>query len=124
VQRSSPMQSNDHNSFKSHFGRPIPPAILELCGDDAIQNSLPLEFRFSHVPFVLEIQYMLDLDDPQHYDVENKRLSFAVNGDGFTLLVDLGTEDLRIMQDEFGDVDYLGLTIRDLLDAEKSPLQG
>jgi len=117
------MQSDNHNSFKSHFGCPVPAAIIDLFSDDAIQNSLPLVFRFSNVPFVLEIQYMLKLDDPQNYDIENKRLSFAVNGDGNTLLVDLGTGDLQIMQDEFGDVDYLGLTIRDLLDAEKSALQ-
>ena len=114
--------SSDYTIFESHFGFPVPTGLTDLYADKSLSESLPAGFRFKHVRFVLEIQYLLDLQDPKNYSVEHKRLSFAINTDGFELLVDLGNEDLQILQNEYGDIDRLGLTIKDLLSAERYTL--
>ena len=115
------MPSADQNDFETAFGYSVPEDVVRLYSDDAIRNMLPVEFRFSRVDFILDIQFLLSLEDSQNYDVGNERLYFAVNSDGNKLLIDLGTEALQVMQEEFGDIDYLGLTVRDLLEADKKP---
>jgi hypothetical protein len=116
------MTADDGKQFEIAFGFPPPIALVRLLGGDNLRRSLPIEFRFSHVPFVLQIQYLRNLVDQSNYDVKNKRLAFAVTTDGFDLVVDLTTDELRIMQSEFGGVDYLGITISNLLTAEWSAL--
>jgi|GEM_PF-6616063 len=101
--------------FESHFGFPAPDMLIYFLSDKSLRESLPLVFRFEQVKHILEIQSFLSLDDPENYDVRNKRFAFAVSSDGNKLLVDLKTEDLEILQDESGDIDSLDITIKDLL---------
>lgn len=110
--------SIEFKTFESRFGFSPPAALVEFLGKLSTWKSFPLVFRFSHLPFILEIQYLLSLGDEQNYDVERKRMAFAVNSDGATLLVDLGTERLDILQEDFGYCDTLGLSVQYLLDAE------
>jgi hypothetical protein len=114
--------SNYIENFESYFGFPPPAALLNIFTNNSLMNSLPAGFRFRHVGFPLEIQYLLDISDPKHYDVDHRRLSFAVNTDGFELLVDLNTKDLEILQNEYGDIDNIGITLNDLLNAERYSL--
>jgi hypothetical protein len=116
------MTSRERETFEQNFGIPVPPALGRLLGDDSLRATLPVGYRFAHVSFALEIQYMLSLEEAKNYDVDNKRLAFAVSTDGHELLVDLSDQELRMMQNEFGDVDYIGITIQDLLDGSRTPL--
>ncbi|VUD69394.1 hypothetical protein TDB9533_04761 [Thalassocella blandensis] len=110
---------NIFNNFETHFGYSIPKALEDLYSDKNITTKIPGTFKFKTVGFVLEIRELLDIKNVENYDVENGRLSFAVNSDGFKLLVDLNSKNMEILQDEFDDIDSIGVTIQDLLDAEK-----
>ena len=99
----------------------IPDELLTLVGDPEINKSLPVQFQFEDKEFIVDVMLFLDLDDPENLDSENNRIQFARNGEGFVLLADLETEGLRVMQEEFGDIDYIGVTILDLLEAKWQP---
>ena len=96
----------------------LPDELVTLVGDPEINKSLPVQFQFEDKDFIVDIMLFFDLDDPENFDSENNRIRFARNGEGFILLADLGTEGLRIMQEEFGNIDYIGVTIFDLVKAK------
>lgn len=108
--------------FEALLGTPVPPELTSLYTEKSLYESMPLGFRFSHVGFILELQYLLDMSDTKNYDIENKRFSFAVNTDGYELLIDLNNDHIEIYQCEYGDIDSIGLIISDLLEAEKYSL--
>jgi len=110
------------DEFESKFGFSIPPALAELFAIVLPKDNLPIGFRFDNVPFVLELQNPLDCSDAGNCDLEKKRLAFAVTPDGHKLLVDLSTQDLNVLQDEFDDIDAIGVTVHDLLAAERYSL--
>ena len=80
--------------------------------------ALPIRLSFSDKEFILEIMLFLDLSDLSNLDKELNYLRFARTSEGFVLLVDLNGEDFKIMQEEFDDIDHLGLTLSDLRKAE------
>lgn len=96
----------------------VPDELLEFVNDKQMRESLPIRFHFSDKKFILEIMLFLDLNDPSNLDKELNYLRFARNGEGFVLLVDLNGNDLKILQEEFDDIDHIGLTLSDLLKAE------
>ncbi len=112
------MTNEECKKFEAAFGFPLPTALIQFLS----ANSFPAVFGFSHVQFVLEIQYLLNIRDPRNQDLKNKRLAFAVTTDGYDLLVDFGTDELRIMQMENEDIDFVGLTINDLLTSTRAAL--
>lgn len=101
------------DNFESRFGFPQPAPLKELFTSKA--RRAPVEFSFEHVGFKLEIQYFLDPQDPSNQDPERGYLTFAVTSDGFPLLIDVKQEGLPILQEEFGDIDEIGLSVADLL---------
>ena len=98
----------------------IPSRLTEFVHDKHMRASLPIQFSFEHVPWILDIMCFLDLADPVNFDTELNRIRFARNGEGFVLLVDLNTDALEIMQEEFDDIDHLGISLDDLRVAEWS----
>ncbi|MFK7767716.1 MAG: hypothetical protein AB8B55_10885 [Mariniblastus sp.] len=116
------MPTTDPQLFLNRFGYPPPNALLEFVGDQDIRALLPVSFKLKGVGFTVEIQYLLDIEDPKSYNSNENRLAFAVTTDGYELSVDLTSDTGNILQDEFGDVDSLDVLIKDLLDAEKSSL--
>ncbi len=107
-----------HQMFEAKFGFQPPPKLIELIGNTKLINLAPIQFRFEDKPFIFEIQYFCILSEESNYDLDSKYYRFAVNSDGFDLLVDLKNRDLPIIQDEFGSREDTGITIGDLLKAE------
>jgi hypothetical protein len=116
------MANSGTTAFHAHFGVSPPAALVTLLGDDGLREITPVEFCFAHVAFGLQVQCWLDITDATHFDVANQRVAFAVTTDGFTIYASLANKALNIIQDEFGDSDYIGITIYDLLAAERRQL--
>lgn len=114
--------SLDTQNFESEFGFKVPDSIIKLLSDDALIAQMPTRIRFENHSFVLELQYLLDITKVENYDVEKGRFKFAVTTDGLDLLVDLHSPGLDVLQDEFGEVDCLGVSINELLEAVKEPI--
>lgn len=108
----------DTQNFETEFGFKLPDSIIKLLSDDAFKKKVPIRFRLKEHSFLFEIQYLLDITNVENYNVAEGRIKFAVTPDGFQLLVDLNSEGLDILQDEFGEIDNLGVSIDDLLEAE------
>ena len=87
-----------------------------------LKSQLPLRFVLQRRPFNIEIQYLLDAADKKNYDVSSGRVRFAVTTDGFDLLVNAMSQDLEVLQDEFGSVDSLGISFMELVEADKEKL--
>lgn len=106
-------------NFESNFGISFPLELSDFYSKHSKSSAfVPTGFKFSHVLYALEIQYLLDACDIKNHDIENNLCSFAVTTDGYKLLVNLNTENLQVLQNEFGDIDDLGITMKDLLEAE------
>ncbi|CCO44547.1 hypothetical protein VIBNISOn1_1160055 [Vibrio nigripulchritudo SOn1] len=105
--------------FKSEFGFDMPRSMLDFITLDLFDKSRPLRFVFRENSFILEIQYFLDISEAQNYDVANKRLKFAVTTDGFDLWVDFNSEDILVFQEEFGDIEEIGVSLEEIVVARK-----
>ena len=109
-------------TFETTFGFPPPPTLRELFDSKLRSSPLPVQLRFRHVPYVVELQYLLSLDDSANYDALGGRFCFAVNTDGNDMLIDVTSPRMHLLQRENCDIDSVGLTVADLLDAEYVPL--
>ncbi len=78
--------------------------------------SYPIRFERSEWEFIFEIQYLVE------HKTENGLLHFAVTPDGWDLLVDAKNESDLIIQREYDDLDSLGVTLSELLGANKVTL--
>jgi hypothetical protein len=106
------------NRFEELYGRIAPPSLIGLRTD--VQ---PVRFEFDgKFPFVIEIQYFISVDGQSEEDIRRNLFAFAVNTDGHKMLFDVEDENCSILQDEFGDIDSIGVTINDLLTARACPL--
>jgi hypothetical protein len=113
------MTLKEKETFEKNFGFPVPPSLEALLDVQSLRDALPVRFVFPNERFVYELRKLLSLEDERNYDTEKKQLAFALCTDGHRQIIDLSDESLRLMQDEFGDIDYLGITIQDLLDASR-----
>ena len=95
----------------------IPKIISEFVSE--AKPLQPLIIKPKKVPWVVEIQFFLDLNSPENYIEEKNYLRFATTWDGNEMLFDLNKENYEILQDERGDIDSIGISIFDLLDCEK-----
>lgn len=112
----------DIKNFENRVGIKVPESIINIIMNDSLKEQMPLRLRMKNHSFLLELQYFLDITNLDNFDSSTNRIKFAVTTDGFELLVDLNTESLNILQDEFGDVDSLGVSFNDLVEAEKEPM--
>jgi hypothetical protein len=112
----------DTQNFESRFGFELPNEISKLLNDDIFKKKVPIRFRLKNHSFLFEIQYLLDISDVKNFDIDERRLKFAVTPDGFQLLIDLNSKRLDVLQDEFGDIDSLGISIIDLIESEKESI--
>lgn len=117
------MGTDDARAFRPRFGCEPPPGLLELLGHRAIRDALPAAFRIAGANFIVEIQHFLDIDDPSSFRPGRGLLAFAVTADGCDLLVEAHDPQGRIFQEECGEVDGLGISLRDLLHAEHSSMK-
>lgn len=116
------MPAIDSQAFEDRYGCSAPLPLLTFLNDDSVRASLPAAFILENVGFALEIQYLLDIENPENYDASNKKLTFAMTTDGLELLVDLTDHAGDIYQDEFGDIDHIGISMQDLVSATRRPL--
>lgn len=98
-------------------GMPCPQSLLELVDGNLLRDLCPLTVRFTDVEWIFPVFEVADPNDLANYDNENLRYRFARNDDGFPLHIDLSTERLEVLLEEFGDVDSLGIGVADLLDS-------
>lgn len=114
---------NKLSNFESNFGVPFPSELKDFYSRYSARPTLfPMGFRFNNLLFIIEIEYLLDTYDEKNHDIENNLCSFAITPDGFELLVHLNTTGLEIFQKEYDDIDEIGITMKDLLDAESYSL--
>ena len=98
--------------FERIYGRPLPADLADL-----YKNPVPIRFELRNEKFVVEVQYFLHPEDQSIEDIEKHLYAFAMSSDGFKLLIDLSNEAFPILQNEFGDIDSIGVTLKDLSDA-------
>src|SRR5690606_12576528 len=103
---------------QENFEGEKPQAMVEFLERVGVENKLPATFRSQEGKFLVSIQYLFDECWSEHFDQTKKLLKFGVNTDGWDLLVDLGDNELAILQDEMGDIDTIDITIFDLLHAK------
>ncbi len=111
--------------FMSHFsvqieritGLPCPQSLLDLIDGNLLRDLCPLTIRFTDVEWIFPVFEVADPNDMANYDYENRRYRFAHNDDGFPLHIDLSTDRLEVLLEEFDDVDTLGIDVADLLDS-------
>ena len=108
----------NYENFESHFGLCAPKKLIEFSHNNG-KDAFPCVFKIEGASFILGIQYLLDINNPENYDVKNGRVSFAVTTDGFNLMVDIRTNDLEIFQDEYGDIDSLDINLTDLVRSDQ-----
>ncbi|WP_020413263.1 hypothetical protein [Microbulbifer variabilis] len=83
--------------------------------DELRKSHCPVRYEFEDRPLVLEIQYYLNSADQSPGDAESGFFVFAVNTDGFDMVLDIESGSEEIFQREFDDVDSIGLTLSDLM---------
>ncbi|AUI87718.1 hypothetical protein BS333_15040 [Vibrio azureus] len=96
-----------------------PTAMVEFL--ERFQDKIPATF-FTPKGDILSIQYFVKdgwLKRPENPD---NLLIFAVSTDAQRLLVDINDEKLEILQDEQIEIDYIDITIFELLEAVVEPL--
>lgn len=79
--------------------------------------SYPLRFELQNANSIIEIQYFVE--QKMGINLDAKVLHFAVTTDGWDLLVSGALDSDSIMQREIDDIDFLDLTLTDLLKAKK-----
>ena len=95
-----------------HMEAPVEIRVLnEACTG---QKFSPRVFR-SELDRLVEIQYLLDVDDAENIREDLGMIAFAVNSDGHNLLVDPFDPTLSIHQEEFGDVDCIDLSVKEII---------
>jgi hypothetical protein len=86
-----------------------------------LQNhSYPLRFETAEGNLIIEIQYLVEQELDR--SIANDFIHFAVTTDGWDLLINCDSDSDSIMQREIDDVDLLGITLTDLLNAKKVSL--
>ena len=82
----------------------------------------PIRFEFPDKPFTLEIQHLIAPSDLNKSDLDNPLFALAINTDDHKLLMDLSDNNLSILQKEFEGLDFIDVTLSDLLGARIIPL--
>ena len=100
-----------------NFNGEKPQAMIKFLERFGTQGQLPAAFLTQEGKFLLSIQYLFEDCWSKNFDQANNLLRFGVNTDGWDLLVDIDDEQLVILQDEMGDIDSIGITVFDLLEA-------
>ncbi|RJG37252.1 hypothetical protein [Motilimonas pumila] len=94
-----------------------PQVMIEFLDRFGTKGQLPAAFLTQEGEFLLSIQYLFEDCWSKNFDQANSLLRFGVNTDGWDLLVDIGDEQLVILQDEMGDIDSIDISVFDLLEA-------
>jgi len=96
--------------------------MLEIDNQLALLRNNPFPARFETRRSVIDIQYFLTAEQQKQQDNDNGLFVFAVNTDGFDLIIDTNSKSADIHQREFGDIDFIGITLNNLLKASVVPL--
>ena len=102
---------------QQNFDGEKPQAMIEFLDRFGKKGELPATFLSQEGGFLLSIQYLFEDCWSKNFNQANNLLRFGVNTDGWDLLVDIGDDQLAILQDEMGDIDSIDITIFDLLRA-------
>lgn len=102
------------SDFSSVYKVTMPKELSELV-DYLDELATPCVLELENREEVIEIQYLNALHDQTKSDIALKVFCFAVSYDGWPLVVDVADPTFPVLQYEFGDVDYLGISIKDIL---------
>ncbi len=106
--------NTDPQAYLSRFGSEPANGFLEFWASEQIREALPTAFRVHGVARIVEIQYMLDIYDATSFRPDSNLLAFAVTSDGHDLLIDVRDPAAELLQDEFGLVYSLGVSVADI----------
>ncbi|MCB1053838.1 MAG: hypothetical protein H6510_17015 [Acidobacteria bacterium] len=113
----------DKECFEKMFDLEVPLELDRLYRDKDLIESHAVGFKFRDIQFVVEVQYFSDMGNLESYEVEKNYFIFAIDTDGFELIVDVTSPDLEILQREYGKVDAIGVKLGQILTAEKYELK-
>ena len=85
---------------------------------DLKKHKFPLRFEDPEGKLIIEIQYLTE----ENVELNDGLQHFAVTTDGWDLLINTNLEPGLILQKEIDDIDSLGVTLADLLNAKKVSL--
>jgi len=91
--------------------------MLEIDNQLALLRNNPFPARFETRRSVIDIQYFLTAEQQKQQDNDNGLFVFAVNTDGFDLIIDTNSKSADIHQREFGDIDFIVDTLRASIEA-------
>ncbi len=77
----------------------------------------PARFEFNNKPIIVEIQYYLGTESILDKYSNEALYLFAINTDGSELFADLSAKNIPILQKEFHDIESIGVTLIELLNA-------
>lgn len=84
--------------------------------------SCPVRFEPENKNFIIEIQYFVIPEQKIKSENGNSFLVFAVTTDGWELLFDTDFNSDNILQKEMNDIDFLDITIDELLESNQVQL--
>lgn len=114
--------ADEFRAFEQAYGCTIPVALKSLYEDRELLARAPRRIVVPGKPFAVVIQYYRHLTDYLvAEDVARHWFAFAVNDDGWDMLVDLTGPDLPVLQREAGEVDPLDFTLAEFLAAATQP---
>jgi hypothetical protein len=116
--------ADDSRAFVEAYGRVVPPALKALYDDRELLASAPHRIALPGKPFAVEVQYYREVTDLIAEDVAGQRFAFAVDWDGWDMLVDLNGPDLPVLRREAGEIDRLEFTLVEFLAAATRPAIG
>ena len=78
----------------------------------------PVRFELLDKKSSIEVQYFIEQKIPNRHDLENGYCVFAVTTDGWGLLIDANFDSDAVMQKEANDIDFIDITLSELLAAK------
>jgi len=107
----------DKEKFEKDYGLQFPNELSKL-----LENATPSRYEITNRQYLLEIQYFLGNEETETKDIKNNLFPFAINTDGFELLIDFGDKKMPILQREYSELDSIDVTLNELIDANVIPL--
>ncbi len=108
---------NDFSYFEEVVNKPCPDDLKRLYEQIVPKYSSAIEFIDNSFDFSLEIQYFKSMMDSNNYSIQDSSFCFAVDSDGYRLIIYLNSNQLEIHSEQYGDIVGLDWCVSDLLTA-------
>ncbi|HUR52532.1 MAG TPA: hypothetical protein VMZ71_00235 [Gemmataceae bacterium] len=116
--------AGDSRAFVEAYGRAMPPALKALYDNRELLASAPHRVPLPRKAGAVEVQYYRVDTGLIAEDVAGELFAFAVDWDGWDMLVDLNGPGLPVLRREAGEIDRLDFTLVEFLAAATRPTVG